>query len=703
MPLAQMPGRKRRRPLPLLVAAGFGLGLGGGLVARSSASGVVVAFVGVGGGACGDFSVGVLGGAPRLCGRLRGRLREQQQEEEQQDQEFYQQQQQQQPPPQVAEVVLGNWLDEGVSPSARREDLSTMSRVQAQLERSWEVVDEGGRLTYLGEDGVERVKAAMVMLTAYEALRSRPGQGVESDPLSVLASMDSNNDGYVSMEEFREWLEGEGEGQRATEEPVEDMIGELPQGHSLLRSLPVIVNPGPHDERERRREMWLAGGGEGEVGKQPHGGQQGALERSMTLIKILAGARADADTLVACMASDVMKMSSGAMDMDSISHFGPVVAAIARDRARLEQLPGVTHSSSLSTLRSSAAYNRGSPVSVPRPVLDLDDYHAKLLREYMVQASNDIRAVVIHMGHVLQQLRKSSGPESHHLALEALQLYVPISNALGLGQAFGEMEELGYRSLFPRAYSEFSVWHESAAVNGRGLIKEVKGELLRALENHPSLPKHVKDYEIKGRIKSKVSTFRKVFRKVRPLQNVHDVLGLRVIVHPRKEARRKHKGRVEDDEDWMAGDVGDRIGESGEEVLYTKRTYPPPYRDPDSHLLDKVLSVILSLWDADPSTYKNYVDFPKANGYKSLHIVVQHPTGALIELQIRTAHMHHWAETGAASHSLYKGDLGDPVAAGEFTSRLKAQPQPVSSFLLPGSVEDEERAGAASAHPTHVE
>jgi hypothetical protein len=32
-----------------------------------------------------------------------------------------------------------------------------------------------------------------------------------------------------------------------------------------------------------------------------------------------------------------------------------------------------------------------------------------------------------------------------HLALEALQLYVPVSNALGLGAAFRELEELGYK------------------------------------------------------------------------------------------------------------------------------------------------------------------------------------------------------------------------------------------------------------------
>lgn len=41
----------------------------------------------------------------------------------------------------------------------------------------------------------------------------------------------------------------------------------------------------------------------------------------------------------------------------------------------------------------------------------------------------------------------------------AVQIYVPVSNALGLGSSFRELEELGYRALFPQTYSNMALWH----------------------------------------------------------------------------------------------------------------------------------------------------------------------------------------------------------------------------------------------------
>ena len=69
------------------------------------------------------------------------------------------------------------------------------------------------------------------------------------------------------------------------------------------------------------------------------------------------------------------------------------------------------------------------------------------------------------------------------------------------------------------------------------------------------------------------------------------------------------------------------------------------------------------LWTSTGRDYKDYVAAPKANGYRSLHDTVLLPCGRLMEVQIRTARMHEHAESGDASHTLYKGSMGRLVGA----------------------------------------
>ncbi|CAM9117232.1 unnamed protein product [Choristocarpus tenellus] len=259
-----------------------------------------------------------------------------------------------------------------------------------------------------------------------------------------------------------------------------------------------------------------------------------------------------------------------------------------------------------------------------------------------------------------------------------------------------------------------SVWHQRVGRQGHVIVAQVKEDILRALNCRQDLSCHVQGYDIQGRTKGLVSTFRKVFRQNKRADEVHDLVGLRIVVTPsipQREAedvkppvagseKRIKLATVSSDsactpslrDDNRSGEHGEwegicettelsRIGEVSRDVIcveagkvFSSSTYPPPYLDSDSCLLHDVYHVVTSLFSEVPGRYKNYVDFPKRNGYRSLHTTVSHPDGLMIEVQIRTKSMHMEAENGAAAHSLYKGALQDPTDALAFRSKMQSQP-----------------------------
>ena len=67
------------------------------------------------------------------------------------------------------------------------------------------------------------------------------------------------------------------------------------------------------------------------------------------------------------------------------------------------------------------------------------------------------------------------------------------------------------------------------------------------------------------------------------------------------------------------------------------------------------LKLIQEIYKVIPEKYRNYIDKPKTNGYRSLHTVILLGSYELsVEIQIRTKEMHNIAENGEAAHSRYK-------------------------------------------------
>jgi (p)ppGpp synthase/HD superfamily hydrolase len=67
------------------------------------------------------------------------------------------------------------------------------------------------------------------------------------------------------------------------------------------------------------------------------------------------------------------------------------------------------------------------------------------------------------------------------------------------------------------------------------------------------------------------------------------------------------------------------------------------------------LKLIRDIYKVIPDKYRDYINKPKTNGYRSLHTVILLGSyGLPVEIQIRTREMHNIAEKGKAAHNKYK-------------------------------------------------
>lgn len=137
--------------------------------------------------------------------------------------------------------------------------------------------------------------------------------------------------------------------------------------------------------------------------------------------------------------------------------------------------------------------------------------------------------------------------------------------------------------------------------------KETEKGLVRVQKDlrHALVRKDIKDFSTMVRMKGLWSLHQKLKRKNDDITQIHDIAALRVLV-------------------------------------------------PSVDACYSVLGVVHSLWKPLPGEFKDYVAFPKPNGYQSLHTTVLTADAGIVEIQIRTKEMHNRAQFGIASHMSYK-------------------------------------------------
>lgn len=315
-----------------------------------------------------------------------------------------------------------------------------------------------------------------------------------------------------------------------------------------------------------------------EFGALAHAGQTrkagGAyIWHPVAVAEILAEIQLDHESLIAAILHDVIE-DTPYTKQDIIDRFGERVA---------EMIDGVTKLGKLA-------------FDTPQ------EAQAENFRKMMLAMSRDIRVILIKLADRLHNMRTLGvmRPEKQRrIARETLDIYAPIAARLGINSFRIELEDLGFRAMYPLRFAAL----EKAVKKARGNRKEVVEQITEALQTR--LKQEGFKAEVIGREKHLFSLYKKMRKKRLSFEEVLDIFAFRVIVE----------------------------------------TVDDCYR---------ALGLVHSLYKPLPGKFKDYIAIPKPNGYQSLHTLLFGPYGVHIEVQIRSEVMHKVSEHGIAAHWHYK-------------------------------------------------
>jgi GTP diphosphokinase / guanosine-3',5'-bis(diphosphate) 3'-diphosphatase len=229
--------------------------------------------------------------------------------------------------------------------------------------------------------------------------------------------------------------------------------------------------------------------------------------------------------------------------------------------------------------------------------------HAESLRRLLVATASDIRVLIVKLAdryHNMQTLEHVPEEKRRRIALETLEIFAPIADRLGIGAMKSELEDLAFPFVDPDAANHAAEVRKLKTKETEEGLAKVQNELQRELAK-----KGVIEFRTDIRIKGLWSLHQKLKRKGDDISKIHDIAALRIIVT-----------KIED--------------------CYT------------------ALGAVHAIYKPIPGEFKDYISFPKPNGYRSLHTTVVTSEAGVVEIQIRTEEMHRNAQYGIASHMSYK-------------------------------------------------
>ncbi len=231
------------------------------------------------------------------------------------------------------------------------------------------------------------------------------------------------------------------------------------------------------------------------------------------------------------------------------------------------------------------------------------DRHNEALRKLLFATSKDLRVLIVKFCdrlHNMQTLSFVSKEKQERIARETLEIYAPIAYRLGIRKLSRKLEDLSFPFVYKEGFDEISSLFEKNYDQKLNNLERFRKSVSKELAKE-NLTNFHSDY----RVKSIYSLYKKYLKYKKDIEKIYDILAMRLMVKK------------------------------------TEDCY-------------QVLGIIHASWKPFPGRIKDYIAFPKQNGYQSLHTTVFTGNGDLVEIQIRTEEMHKNAEYGIAAHPLYK-------------------------------------------------
>ncbi len=290
----------------------------------------------------------------------------------------------------------------------------------------------------------------------------------------------------------------------------------------------------------------------------------------------------DRTAMISALLHDVVEDTTFGLD-DIEDVFGKEVASIIRGLTKISNIV--------------RQFGRQSSPSI----------QVETLRHLFFTLSTDPRIMLVKLAdrlHNLRTLDAMPAPIQLRTASETLEFYAPVARRLGLYEFATMLEDLALKYTDPLMYHRIEK-HIRHLRRGR---QRHLSRFIRPIEE--ALRREGFRFTIKTRLKSIYSIYRKILTKKVPLEEVYDVLAVRIIL-----------------------DV-------------------PPEEEKEACF--QVYSTVTRLYRPNPRRFRDWITTPRPNGYQALHTTVMGRDGKWVEVQIRSRRMDEEASRGAAAHWRYK-------------------------------------------------
>lgn len=252
-----------------------------------------------------------------------------------------------------------------------------------------------------------------------------------------------------------------------------------------------------------------------------------------------------------------------------------------------------------------------------KTVLDNEDkaeqksMQAENFKRILLTLNDDVRVVLIKLADRLHNCRTIEFMPEHKrdkILSETMFVFIPLAHRLGLYGVKSEMEDIWLRYKEPDAFNDITAKINRNIHDRAKEIDEFIAPISEALERAGI------KFEIRKRVKTPYSIWHKMNTKGVSFEQIYDLYAVRII--------------------------------------FDEASPNETERDTCYH----IFSIITAMYKYKADRVRDWVNYPKNNGYEALHCTLMSHAGIWVEVQIRSRRMNEIAEKGIAAHWSYKKD-----------------------------------------------